>query len=143
MPGDFAFERRGRSARVIALLAGVYAVLTGLVVLVDAAGWLMLLLALPTLPALWDILQDNRAGLRLTRDQLDWYSGRRQGTLALAEIERMRFETRWDFSVRVTVLLKGDKQVRLPHEATPPHSAFEAALAERGVAVERRHFNVF
>lgn len=143
MPDEFIFERRGRSARAIALLAAIYGLLIALVVVVDAAWWLVLLLALTTLPALWDVLRDSRAGLRLTRDRLDWHTGRRQGTLALAEIERMRFDTRWDFSVRVSALLAGDRQVRLPHEATPPHHAFETALTERGVAVERRHFNVF
>ncbi len=143
MPDDLVFERRSRSQRMLLILVAVYGGLIALVVTVDAAGWLMALLALPTLPALYDVLKDTRAGLRLSQERLDWYTGKRQGALYLNEIEHMRFDTRWDFSIRVTAYLIGDKKLRLPYEAIPPHRAFEAALTARGVAVKRHHFTVF
>lgn len=143
MPKDLVFERRARSRRLVLVLAAIYGVLVALVVMVDAAWWLMALLALPTVPALFDILKDTSAGVRLSQDRLEWYTGKRQGALELSEIEHMRFDTRWDFSVRVTAFLIGNKQVRLPYEAMPPHRTFEAALEGCGVTVKRRHFTVF
>ncbi|MDU9002606.1 hypothetical protein [Sedimentitalea todarodis] len=128
---------------MILILAAIYGVLIALVVKVDAAWWLMALLALPTLPALFDILKDTSAGLRLSQDRLEWYTGKRQGALELSEIEHMQFDTRWDFSVRVTAFLIGNKKVRLPYEAIPPHRTFEVALQDRGLTVKRNHFTVF
>ena len=61
----------------------------------------------------------------------------------LSEIDHIRLDTRWDFSVRATVLLTNGKRLRLPYEALPPHRSFEAALQARGIRVERHHFNVF
>jgi len=104
--------------------------------------WLMATLALLTLPALWDLWRDPSTGLRLDDTRLEWHSGRRSGTLDLSEIDHMRFDTRWDFSVRVTAMLDNNKRVRLPYEALPPHRALEAAFSARGLRVERHHFSI-
>ena len=142
-PAAFVFTRRARSWQAVAAVGAVWAALLAALVLLDAAWWLMALLALPTLPALYDLWADPSAGLRLEAGRLDWHSGRRSGTLPLAEIDRMRFDTRWDFTVKVSALLHGGRRVRLPQESLPPHRAFEAALTARGVAVERHHFAIF
>ena len=113
------------------------------ILLVDAAWWLMAILALTTLPALWDLYADPSAGVHLGKAQLDWNSGRRHGMLDLAEIDHMRFDTGWDFSVRVTAMLRDDKQVRLPYDALPPHRDFETALQAHDIRVERHHFTRF
>ena len=143
MPEPFIFSRKGRRPRTLAVLIAIYAVLIAAVILVDASGWLMGGLALLTLPALRDLYLNPSAGVRLEDAQLDWHSGRRHGSLSLAEIERMRFDTRWDFSVRVTAMLRSGKRVRLPDESLPPHRTFEAAFEARGIPVERQHFRVF
>ena len=140
---DFVFLRKGRSRRLVPLLILVYATLAGLIILVDAAWWVIGLLAIPTLPALWDLWRNPSAGVRLGETRLAWHSGRRSGTLDLTEIDRMRFDTRWDFSVRVSAVLKGGKRVPLPFESTPPHRDFEAALQDRGIQVKRTHFSFF
>jgi hypothetical protein len=127
----------------MAILIAVYSVLMAAVILVDAAWWLMTALAMLTLPALWDLWRDPSAGLRLGETGLDWHTGQRSGALLLTEINHMRFDTRWDFSVRVTAVLENGKLVRLPYEALPPHRAFETALEVRKIAVKRHHFTVF
>jgi len=139
----FSFTRQGRAPRTVAILIGVYTLLLAAVLLVEAAWWLMAILALPTLPALWDLYADPSAGVRLGDRRLDWHSGRRTGTLDLSEIDVMRFDTRWDFSVRVTAMLKDGKRVRLPYDTLPPHREFEAALTARDVKVVRHHFVIF
>ncbi len=139
----FAFTRQNRTQRAVLTLICVYALLIGLVILLNAAWWLMALLALPTLPALADVLKDTSAGMELTDKALRWHTGKRQGEIELSDIDRFRFDTRWDFSVRVSAVLKSDKRLRLPDESLPPHKQFEEILNQAGFAVERHHFRVF
>ncbi len=139
----FAFSRQNRTQRAVLTLICVYALLIGLVILLNAAWWLMALLALPTLPALADVLKDTSAGMELTDKALRWHTGKRQGEIELSDIDRFRFDTRWDFSVRVSAVLKSDKRLRLPDESLPPHKQFEEILNQAGFAVERHHFRVF
>jgi len=139
----FVFARRGRSARIFMVLIVIYAALAGAVILVDASPWLMAALALPTLPALWDLYFDPGAGVRLDAERLTWHSRRRRVDLGLDEIDHMRFDTRWDFSVRVSAVLHDGKRLRLPHEALPPHRLFETAFVNLGVTVTRHHFSIF
>lgn len=124
---------------VACILAGLLA----LVVFFDAVWWIVVPPALLTLPALWDFWRNPSAGVRLDEGQLHWHSGRREARLALPEIDHMRFDTRWDLSVRVTAVLQSKKRLRLPYESLPPHRVFEEALQSRGIRVERHHFTIF
>lgn len=140
--GSYSFCRRGRTPRLLGILICVYAVLLAAIILFDAAWWLMALFAVPTLPALYDLYADPEAGLALNDTTLSWHSGRRHAALTLDEIDRMRLDTRWDFSVRATAILKSGRKIRLPYETLPPHRVLEAELAVRGVRVERHHFTI-
>lgn len=155
-PGDFAFARQGRSRAATLILAAIYAVLIAALLFLQAAPWLVALLALPTLPALYDLLADPRSGLEITAPgpatspaprpatgetaRLRWFTGRRGGALPLARIRAARFDTRFDLSVRVTLILDDGTRLRLPPPCLPPHRRLEAALKARGVAVIRQHF---
>jgi len=52
----------------------------------------------------------------------------------------MRFDTRLDFSVRITVVTADGTRLRLPYDALPPHKGFEAACQAHGLRTERHHF---
>jgi len=138
----FEFTSHGRNLRTAIVLIAVYAALVALVVVFDASLWLIAGLALTTLPALWDIWSNRSAGLNLTDDTLLWRSGKRFGSIALDDIERVRFDARWDFSVRVTVVPVSGKPVRLPYDALPPSDAFDTALKARSVRTERNPFSI-
>lgn len=109
--------------------------------LLEAAPWLLALVAIATLPATWEFLTNPASGLDLSDRELTWFSGRRHVTLARGEIERIRFDTRLDLSVRATAVLTTGKKVRLPYECTPPSQLFEAELTARGIRTERHHFS--
>lgn len=143
MPQMLEFTRQGRTPQSVAILVAIYFVLVAAIILIDASRWLMAGLALLTLPALWDLWRNPSAGLRLGADRLDWHTGQRRGTLDLQEIDHMRFDTRLDFSVRVTAVLKDRKRIRLPYEALPPHRALEAGFEARAIPVKRHHFTAF
>jgi len=143
MAAAFEFTRHARTPGTVMVLIAVYTGLIAAIILVDAAWWLMVGFALLTIPALFDLWRDPAAGVRLDENSLDWHSGRRSGSLDFSEIDHMRFDTRFDFSVRVTAVLTNDKKIRLPYEALPPHRVFEEVFTARGIRVERHHFTVF
>ena len=138
----FQHHVQSRKAGAIALLIAIYAALIGAIVAIDAAPWLMGALAVPTLPALADIWTNRRAGLCLDDHTLSWYSGRTDGEVTLKRIAKVRFERRFDFSIRVSVLLTDGKRLRLPYEALPKGNALAGALERRGVAIERNPFSI-
>lgn len=142
-PEVLTLRRQGRSAVTGLVLLVVYSALTAALIGVQAAPWLVALLVLPTLPALWDLIRNPVATLQLDSRRLSWASGRRAASVELDEIARMRFDTRWDMSVRVTAALRSGRKLRLPQECLPPHKQFEAALLARSIPVERHHFRVF
>ncbi len=143
MSVGYEYRSTGRNRRTVVALLVFYGVLLGLIITVDAAPWLMVLLALVTVPGLWDLYSNRSAGLSLDDNSLQWHTGRRSAEIALSEIDHMRFDTRLDFSVRVSAVLQNEKRIRLPYEALPPHKTLEAAFEARGVRVERHHFTFF
>jgi len=142
-PEILQLRRQGRSARTALVLLAIYAALAAALVWLDAAPWLVTALALPTLPALWELWRNPVSTLELDSRRLSWNSGRQAVSLDLDDIAQVRFDTRWDLSVRVGVRLRNDRLIRVPPQCLPPHRRFEAALQARGVAVERHHFRVF
>ena len=134
---------RARRARTVAVLLAVWAGLAALWWWLNAAWWIVAALALVTLPALWEVLTDRRAGLHLDGERLRWHSGPRGDEVALAALDHVRLDTRLDLSVRVTLVLRDGRRIRLPHACVPPHRALEAALADAGVETRRHHFGLF
>lgn len=136
----FSFHRRGRNLRTVLAVAGIYLVLAAAFFWLNAAPFLIALLVLPTLPALFDLWRNPSAGLSLDDQALRWHSGRRKAEVILSEVDHMRFDTRWDFSVRVSVMTHQGKSIQLPQESLPPHRQFETELSARGLNVVRHHF---
>lgn len=137
------FKRHNRNSRTVLILIAVYAALGSLVIFLDAAWWLVGFLSLATLPAVWDVVHDTSAGLTLDDKYLRWHSGKRQGAVPMQDVDFFRFDTRWDFSVRVSLVLVNGKRIRLPDESIPPHQQFETLLQQAGYRVKRHHFTVF
>ncbi|MFY0310309.1 hypothetical protein ACFMBG_10525 [Leisingera sp. D0M16] len=140
---DYSFSRRGRSPAAMMAAGGWLAALLVLWIGLDAALWLVVLLALPVLPALWDLIRNPLAGFNISQSRIEWFSGGLTGEAQLSEIDRVRFDTRWDFSVRATLILRSGKRIRLPQEATPPHAEADSEFQKRGIRTERHHFTAF
>ena len=142
MSADFTYNRQGRSWRLAAVLIATWGALLYLWAALDAAPWILGFLALFTLPGLSDLIRNPSTGLSLGGGSLRWHSGRRRAEIPLKEIDHVRLDTRLDFSVRATAVLKRGRRIRLPFESTPPHLAFEEALKDHGVRTERHHFTL-
>ena len=137
----YSYTRQGRSPTTLRVVLGIWAVLIAAIVLVDAAPWLMGLIALFTLPAVWDLWRNPASGLTLDQTGLRWFTGKRSGALDWSEIDRIRLDTRLDLSVRASAVLQSGRKIRLPYEFTPPHERLEAELNARGIRTERHHFS--
>ena len=139
----YTFERTGRTYGAALVVGAIWIALAAAWLWLEAATWIILGLALFTLPAVLDFARNPASGLHLGTDTLSWHSGRRSAEVALEDIEHMRLDTRLDFSVRATVVLHTGRKIRLPFESTPPHQAFEDALVARDIKVLRFHFQLF
>ena len=143
MTETFQFSRNSRTPRMIATLGILYGVLMCAYLTLDAALWVVTLLALPTLPAVWDCWRNTRLGLSLGPVQLKWHSGKHTNTVPLEQIYHASFDTRFDFSVRVIFFLQNGKKLYLPPQVLPPGRQLETELQKHGIRTERHHFRLF
>lgn len=143
MPAAFEYHAKGRNLRTLTALALAWALLAMGWWILAIAPWIMALLILPTLPAAWDVWANPSAGLRLDDTVLQWHSGRRSVEIRLDEIDCIRLDRRFDFSIRASVVPHTGRRIRLPVESSPPADLFESALTARGVRIERHPFSVF
>ncbi|WP_121061834.1 hypothetical protein [Chachezhania antarctica] len=143
MTEPFTFERSGRSSAAMLSVAAAMMILILLRIVFVAAWWLLAILLIPVLPAIRDLIVDAPASLSLDDERLIWTTGNRTGMLELAEIDHMRFDRRWDFSVRVTAVLKAhEKRVHLPEECLPRRDVLAQAFEARGMEIRRNPFSV-
>jgi hypothetical protein len=143
MTDTFQFTRRSRTPRLIATLGLIYVVLFTGYFAFDAAWWILAILALPTIPAAWDYWRDTRSGLSIGSDLIEWYSGQHSASLPLEQVHHARFDTRWDFTARVTLVLRNGRKLHLPPQVLPPRHQFEPALQARGIRTQRHHFRLY
>lgn len=133
---------QGRNRHTALVLLGVWGLLAALVLVFDAALWIMAGLALFTLPALWDLVSDRAAGLVLTARELHWFSGRHRDSIPHLRIKAVRLDRRLDLSYRVSVVLQDDRRIRLPQECLPQIDRLARALEQAGIRVERHPFSL-
>ena len=139
---SFSYRREGRNRATLIAVALTWFALSAALVLVDAAPWLMMAVGAFTLPAIWDLYRNPASGLDFKPDALTWFTGTKDASINWREIDRVRLDTRLDFSVRASAVLHSGRTIRLPYECTPPHALLEAALNARGIRTERHHFSL-
>ncbi|MDQ2091510.1 hypothetical protein [Marimonas arenosa] len=139
---SYRFENRGRSRRAAVALALIWGALLLGIRIIDLSPWIAAAIFLFTLPAAWEFLIDTCSTLDLDETELTWHSARTGDTVPLAMIQKVRFDTRLDLSVKITLLLKDGRRIRLPHACNPPNRRFEDELKARGLATERHHFSL-
>lgn len=136
------YQSHGRNRRTALIVAAVLAGLTGLLVVFQAAWWIIAALALFTLPAIWDLVSNRSAGLTLTDTALHWHSGARSDRIDLHRIRTVRLDRRLDLTTRVLVVLQDSRRIRLPDDCLPDLDQFAAALAKAAVKTERHPFSL-
>ncbi len=135
--------RQGRNRVTLLAVVVVWVILLFLWVWLNAAWWVIGFFFLFTLPAVHDLRTNPQSSLTLSEQGLNWQNRQQQIDLPLARLDRVRLDTRWDFSVRATIFLTDGQKLRLPQDCLPPHRAFEASLNSYGIKTVRNHFRVF
>lgn len=138
----YTYTSQGRRPATALVVLLVWAALIAAYVALEAHPALLALVGAFTLPALYDLVFNPRSTLTLSTTHLRWHSGRQQAEIALPEIDHLRFDTRLDLSVRLTVVRPSGVKFRIPYPATPPHAAFEVVAKEAGIATRRHHFSL-
>lgn len=138
----YTYSSQGRSAATALIVAAVWAVLAWAYIRLEASPLIIAVLAAFTLPALYDLLANPRSTLSLDATTLRWTSGRQEAEIALSQIDHLRFDTRLDMSVRISVVRPSGVKIRIPYPATPPHAEFETLAAQAGIATRRHHFSL-
>ncbi|WP_299349860.1 hypothetical protein [uncultured Shimia sp.] len=141
MPDALTHKNRGRNPKTLVGLA-VYLGLLAFLYSVGTLEWIILGLALFAVPAAIDLLRNPITDFELTDTQVHWKNGGQEADLPLSRIQHARFDTRWDFSVRVTLILIDQSKLRIPQDVAPPHEALEKGFKDRGIKTERHHFRV-
>ena len=140
--GTYLYETRGRNPRTALALAAVVLVLIGL----NAIGtvfWIMFGVALFAVPAAMDMLFDLRTEFTLDETAIKWRNRTQEAEIPLHEIDKVRLDGRFDLSVRITVILRDQSKVRIPHDVQPPHKVLESELKKRDVTTARHPFTLF
>lgn len=135
-------KSQGRSLAALLTLTSFYTLLLALIFWIDLSLYIAAFLALFTLPALWEAVQNPVSTFELTETHMRWSTPRLADEMPVGLILRARFDTRLDLSVKVTLFLKDNRKLRLPHACTPPHDALEAELRALGITTERHHFSL-
>ncbi|SFL93848.1 hypothetical protein [Shimia aestuarii] len=135
------YTNHGRNPRTFGALAVALLLLSGLYA-IGTMTWILVLLFIFAVPALFDVLLNPVSTFEMTDDILRWKSPTQTAELGIDKILQARFDTRLDVSVRVSLTLVDGSKLRIPQDVLPPHNRLEAAFKARGIKVERHHFRV-
>ena len=138
----YTHSTQGRRPATAATVGVIWALLLAAYVWLEAAPLILALVGGFTLPALYDLLVNPVSAFTLSRDTLSWSSGRQEAHIALSEIDHLRFDTRLDLSVRLSIVRPSGVKIRVPYPATPPHATFERIAVEAGLKTRRHHFSL-
>lgn len=138
----YNFQSSGRRPATMITLALVWALIGVCVIWLDASLIIAGIFAVVTLPAAYDLIQNPQSSLTLDATHLRWNTPRQSAEIALSEIDHLRFDTRLDMSVRLTVVRPSGVKIRVPYPATPPHRVFEPLATKAGLKTMRQHFSL-
>ena len=138
----YRYQSQGRRPATALTVALIWAALAAAYVFLDAAPLILVVIGSFTLPALYDLGRNPRSTFSLDETNLSWSSGRQEAQIAVTGIDHLRFDTRLDMSVRLTVVRPSGVKIRVPVPATPPHHIFEPIAAAAGLKTRRYHFSL-
>ena len=142
MTDPFSYERRGRSIVTAILLAVIYAILAIGMIFLSLSQWLVGIVFVFSLPALWDLISDVRSGMSITAQDVSWYHGKNSTTIPLADIKQFRIDLRMDRSVKLTIELENGRKIRVAQPATPPLAELETTLPKAGIPFRKNPFSL-
>ena len=138
----YTYISNGRRPATMITVLAIWAALIAAYIMLEANPLILAVIGAFTLPALYDLARNPRSKLTLDETHLRWTSGRQDAQIALSEIDHLRFDTRLDMSVRLSVVRPSGVKIRVPYPATPPHATFEPLARSAGLTTRRYHFSL-
>lgn len=138
----YTYTSQGRRPATIITVLTIWVALIAAYALLEAEPVILVIIGAFTLPALYDLARNPRSILTLDDTHLRWVSGWQDAKIALSEIDHLRFDTRLDMSVRLSVVRLSGVKIRVPYPATPPHATFEPLARTAGLTTRRYHFSL-
>lgn len=138
----YTYISNGRRPATMITVLAIWAALIAAYIMLEANPLILAVIGAFTLPALYDLARNPRSTLTLDETHLRWTSGRQDAQIALSEIDHLRFDTRLDMSVRLSVVRPSGVKIRVPYPATPPHATFEPLARSAGLTTRRYHFSL-
>ena len=140
---SFRYVRNSRNFRYITTIWVIYTVLCFAYFVINVAWWILAFFVIATLPTIYEIISNRKSDLCLADNKLKCWSGRYKLEMCLTDIDYIRFDTRFDFSVRVSAVTVTDQRIRLPYDALPNAKILELACEAQGLQTKRQHFLFF
>ncbi|UWR23644.1 hypothetical protein [Sulfitobacter sp. S190] len=138
----YTYQSHGRQPTTIAVVLAIWAALLAAWYFLDAALWIIGVIAAFTAPAVYDIAANPVARFSLSHSHLVWQADRSDADIDNRQIDHLRLDTRLDLSIRLSVVLPNGRKLRVPQPATPPPRELEQAAALAGLTLKRHHFSL-
>lgn len=110
---------------------------------IGAVWWIVVLVALITLPAALDVMLNLQAKFELSDERIFWKNRSQEVTIPLGEVEKVIFDGRMDRSVRVSIAIVDGRKIRVPYDALPPDKDLQKELEAREIRIERNSLTFF
>lgn len=133
MAEPYIFERRARRPYGYAMMIIALTFLMALIFGAEAHPFMIAVFAVIISPAIWDMVIDRRATLRLDNMRINWARGSISGDYPLGDIEKVRLGGRFTRFAHV-YLRNGDVQF-IPRECLPNLDILRAEFKARGISV--------
>jgi hypothetical protein len=137
----YKFTKQGRNPATSIGIALMWTLVAILYTRFDAHFIIVAVLIGVTLPACLDWIKNPQSGLDIDPTRVRWYSAKRQGQIAHAEIDHFRFHTGLDGTRRIVIVDTLGRKTRIPYESTPPHKPLKHWLRLAEIPFQDRHFS--
>ena len=135
------YENSTRSFKSFILLICYFGLILTLKYLIAAHNFVIIFLVLLVLPLAFDIGRNKTSGIKISNNEITWFSGKFTGQIDIYDISSIEFKKRLDLSYRVRLVDQNNNKIVLPEEAIPRMSIFKETLKLYDIKVVDKKFN--
>lgn len=137
MSDSYSHRRTSRNATSFLMVAFAIVALLVLAFGLQAHPFIVALFGALIAPAIWSIIANTEASIRIDKTSISWQVGSRGDRVDFDDIDYVRARTALDLSQRVAVFRNCGPKLHIPGPCLPPGRQLDEALEARGVTVKR------
>ena len=93
------YENSARSFKSFTLLICYFGLILTLKYLIAALNFIIIFLVLIVLPLAFDIGRNKKSGIKISNEEITWFSGKFTGQIYLSDISSIEFKKGWIFLI--------------------------------------------